>query len=228
MQHVIDLIPWENLQGALPTIFQGIGPGGPEILAVQNTKKPVFEDLLQHQFLELKYDSQGCPDCIVQDLRMDCDTDCLLVKVTASDELRNQHRKHFHPLENEVPSSLFKRSRLMLAVTQDWQRGDVLMAAFMDEEALRLTLSTRFLHYFSRKRGKWKKGEESGNVQHLMDGRFDEKANALVFSIRQEGGAACHDGYRSCFYRMIEINGSLTIVGERVFDPKTVYGKKGN
>ena len=225
MQHVIDLIPWENLQGAIPTIFQGIGPAGPEILAIQNTKRPVFEDLLQQQFLLLKYDSQGCPDSIIQGLSMDCDADCLLVKVTASDELRSEHRQHFQPLGNKIPASLFKRSRLMLAVTQDFEHGDVLMAAFMDEEALSLTLSTRFLHYFSRKRGKWKKGEESGNVQHLINGRFDEKANALVLSIRQEGGAACHTGYRSCFYRTIEINGSLTVVGERVFDPNQVYKK---
>ena len=69
------------------------------------------------------------------------------------------------------------------------------------------------------------KGETSGNVQQLCGGRFYTPSNTLVLDVNQVGDAACHDGYRSCFYRRIEKDSSLTVVGERIFDPKQVYKK---
>ena len=69
------------------------------------------------------------------------------------------------------------------------------------------------------------RSEESGNFQQVVDIRFDCDADCLLLLVNQIGGAACHEGYRSCFFRKIEADGSVTIVGDRVFDPKDVYGK---
>ena len=227
MSSVMDMVKWEELKRLLPTVVQDVSTS--EVFAVTQTTPLVFRSLVR----SLQFGSHGeneDPDewgrPIEQELYVDCDVDCLLVKARASDTQRTECRTFFHPLGQEVPPELFGKSKLILAVTQDVQRKDVLMAAFMDEVALKLTLSTGFVHYFSRKRQKlWKKGEESGNVQHFIAGRYDLKAHAVVMDNRQEGGAACHEGYRSCFFRRIEPNGSLKVIGERIFDPKQVYNK---
>jgi phosphoribosyl-ATP pyrophosphohydrolase/phosphoribosyl-AMP cyclohydrolase len=91
-------------------------------------------------------------------------------------------------------------------VTQDWATGEVLTLAYMNEEALRLTLKTREMHFFSRSRSRiWRKGEESGNVQRLHQLRYDCDGDALVALVEPDG-PACHTGERSCFYR--ELGGS--------------------
>jgi len=108
------------------------------------------------------------------------------------------------------------------AVAQDYETGEVLMLAHMDEEALRLTIETGKAHYWSRSRGKlWRKGEISGNEQIIKDILIDCDEDAVLLKVKQIGGA-CHTGYRSCFYR--RINGE--IVSEKVFDPEEKYGKK--
>jgi phosphoribosyl-AMP cyclohydrolase len=115
-----------------------------------------------------------------------------------------------------------EESELKHAVAQDYETGEVLMLAHMDEEALRLTIETGKAHYWSRSREKlWRKGEISGNEQIIKDIFIDCDEDAVLLKVKQIGGA-CHTGYRSCFYR--RINGE--IVSEKVFDPEEKYGKK--
>lgn len=111
---------------------------------------------------------------------------------------------------------------LVPVVAQDASDGDVLMLAYADEEAVRLTRETGYAHYQSRSRDEtWKKGETSGNTQRVEEVRVDCDADALLYIVEQEGeGAACHTGYRSCFHRTLDGE----TVGERLFDPEEVYG----
>jgi phosphoribosyl-AMP cyclohydrolase len=112
-------------------------------------------------------------------------------------------------------------------IAQDAGNGDVLMLAYMNREAYEETLRTGRVVYFSRSRQKlWRKGEESGNVQELKAIYFDCDADTLLVKVHQIGGAACHEGYRSCFFRQIDPqSGAVTVQGDRVFDPKAVYKK---
>ncbi|NQE54482.1 Phosphoribosyl-AMP cyclohydrolase [ANME-1 cluster archaeon GoMg3.2] len=116
---------------------------------------------------------------------------------------------------------MVKEKELKSAIVQDYETGEVLMLAHMDDEALRLTIETKKAHYWSRSRGKlWLKGEISGNEQIVKDIFIDCDEDAVLLKVKQIGGA-CHMGYRSCFYR--KINGE--IVGKKVFDPEEKYGK---
>lgn len=118
----------------------------------------------------------------------------------------------------------FDDDGLVLAIAQDAGTNDVLMVAYMNEATLRQTLDTGEMTYWSRSRQKvWKKGETSGHVQHVREVRVDCDGDALLFRVEQAGGAACHTGHRSCFYRRLE-DGTLVDAGERVFDPDDVYG----
>jgi phosphoribosyl-AMP cyclohydrolase len=115
---------------------------------------------------------------------------------------------------------------LVTAVAQDATTGEVLMVAHMNREAWNETLATGRAVYFSRNRGRlWRKGEESGNFQNVKQVYVDCDADAVLLKVEQVGGAACHEGYPSCFFREVTYEG-LTIVAERVFDPRDVY-KKG-
>lgn len=110
---------------------------------------------------------------------------------------------------------------LLPVVVQDASTRAVLMLAYANEEAVVLTLSTGFAHYFSRSRKKiWKKGEESGHVQRVRRILVDCDEDCLLYEVDQTG-AACHTGHPSCFFRTIE--GSL--ISEKVFDPDLVYKK---
>ncbi|MBW7997238.1 MAG: phosphoribosyl-AMP cyclohydrolase [Candidatus Glassbacteria bacterium] len=120
----------------------------------------------------------------------------------------------------------FDDKGLLSAVAQDAETGEVLMLAFMNREALEQTLQRRVACYWSRSRGKlWVKGETSGHIQHIDEITIDCDMDVVVLKVRQQGGA-CHTGYRSCFYRRVEEDGSLTVTGEKVFDEDDVYGKK--
>ncbi len=113
---------------------------------------------------------------------------------------------------------------LLPAVAQDSESGAVLMLAFMNREAYQETLRTGKAVYYSRSRGRlWRKGEESGNVQHVDQVLIDCDRDTILLRVRQQGGAACHEGYQSCFYREVTPEG-LRVIGTRVFDPATVYG----
>ena len=115
---------------------------------------------------------------------------------------------------------------LIPAIAQDYQTGDVLMLAYINEEAWEKTLATGIATYWTRSRKKiWVKGESSGNIQKVKEILVDCDLDTVIFKIEQVGGAACHEGYRSCFFRKVEADGSLTTIGERVFDPAEVYKK---
>lgn len=105
------------------------------------------------------------------------------------------------------------------AIAQDVETGEVLMLAYVTEEAVERTRETGLAHYYSRSREElWKKGATSGHTQEVSEVRVDCDGDALLYLVDQEGGA-CHTGYRSCFYRTIDGE----TVGEKVFDPESVY-----
>ncbi len=118
-----------------------------------------------------------------------------------------------------------KQGGLVPVVVQDADDGAVLMLAYMNEEALRATIETGRATYWSRSRQQlWIKGESSGNTQEVEEILIDCDADTVLLRVRQRGGAACHLGYRSCFFRRVD-GSDLEVVAERVFDPKTVYDK---
>ncbi|MBV9122164.1 MAG: phosphoribosyl-AMP cyclohydrolase [Planctomycetes bacterium] len=116
-----------------------------------------------------------------------------------------------------------KSGGLVPAIAQDADTGEVLMLAWMNREAYEETVRTGRACYFSRSRNRlWRKGEESGNVQEVRSIYVDCDADTILLKVHQIGGAACHEGYRSCFFRRVE-GADLQVMGERVFDPKQVY-----
>ncbi|MBC8350803.1 MAG: phosphoribosyl-AMP cyclohydrolase [Planctomycetes bacterium] len=121
----------------------------------------------------------------------------------------------------------FSKSDLIPAIAQDVDSGDVLMLAYMNRESYDETLKTGRVCYYSRSRQKlWRKGEESGNVQKLHAIYYDCDADTLLVKVTQVGGAACHEGYKSCFFRKVDpTTGEIEVIGERVFDPAEVYKK---
>jgi len=119
----------------------------------------------------------------------------------------------------DAPDLAFDEQELLPAVAQDADSGDVLMLAYVSEEALARTRETGRAHYYSRSRDElWEKGGTSGHVQHVEEVRTDCDGDALLYIVEQEGGA-CHTGYESCFHRTVDGD----VVGERVFDPDDVY-----
>lgn len=116
-----------------------------------------------------------------------------------------------------------KNDGLVAAIAQDASTGDVLMVAWMNAEAYDETVRTGRAVYYSRSRGKlWRKGEESGHVQNVRGIYVDCDADAVLLKVEQTG-AACHEGYRSCFFRQVTPTG-LQIVAARLVDPAKVYG----
>jgi phosphoribosyl-AMP cyclohydrolase len=114
---------------------------------------------------------------------------------------------------------------LIPAIAQDYKTGEVLMLAYINEESWSETIKSKCATYWSRSRQKlWKKGESSGNTQEIKEILIDCDNDAVIFKIDQIGGAACHTGYRSCFYTKINDN-DTEIVSDLVFDPEEVYGK---
>ena len=118
-----------------------------------------------------------------------------------------------------------KTGGLIPAIAQDIATGEILMLAYMNQEAFEATLSSGNATYYSRSRQKlWIKGETSGNVQRVKEIRIDCDDDTVLLKVEQIGGAACHTGHHSCFYKKIE-NGSIREIGEPMFDPKEVYKK---
>src|SRR5437016_11347647 len=118
-----------------------------------------------------------------------------------------------------------KSGGLVPAIAQDADTGEVLMLAWMNRDAYEEPLRTGRACYYSRSRNRlWRKGEESGHVQEVRGVYIDCDADTILLKVRQVGGAACHEGYRSCFFRQLD-NGRPRVIAERVFDPKKVYGK---
>jgi phosphoribosyl-AMP cyclohydrolase len=150
--------------------------------------------------------------------------------------LKNERRgipRRATPARQELSLSSFSQNApvfsgptdLVTAIAQDAATGEVLMVAHMNREAWEETLRTGQAVYFSRSRGRlWRKGEESGNVQRVHEAFVDCDGDAILLKVEQIGGAACHEGYRSCFFRQVTPDGLKTIA-ERIFDPATVYKK---
>ena len=126
-----------------------------------------------------------------------------------------------------LPDSLepdFNKSPLLPVITQCAETQVVLMLAYMNKEAWEQTLATGEAHYYSRSRNKlWHKGESSGHVQKVKNIRLDCDLDTILLMVEQLGGAACHVGYQTCFYRQREQNGSTAICSKLIFDPKEIY-----
>ena len=121
-----------------------------------------------------------------------------------------------------------KLGGMVPVIAQDDTTGEVLMMAYMNREAFNETLRTGRVCYFSRSRNRlWRKGEESGNVQELRSVYLDCDADTILVKVHQVGGAACHEGYPSCFFRRVE-DRDLKVIAQRVFDPNEVYKKKSS
>jgi len=118
-----------------------------------------------------------------------------------------------------------KSGGLIPAIAQDAETGQVLMLAWMNREAFEETLRTGKACYFSRSRNRlWRKGEESGHVQDVRDVLIDCDADTVLLKVKQIGGAACHEGYASCFFRRMD-GEDFEVIGQRMFDPGDVYKK---
>lgn len=120
-----------------------------------------------------------------------------------------------------------KGNGLIPAIAQDYKSGKVLMMAYINKESWAKSLETGEVHYWSRSRQElWHKGVQSGNVQKIKEIYVDCDEDTVLFKVEQIGGAACHLGYKSCFFRKVDKNGDTAIIEEKVFDPDKVYGKK--
>ena len=132
------------------------------------------------------------------------------------------------PIENFDDLGILKYDDkgLIGAIIQDAETGDVLMFAFMNANSLKDTLRTGKTHFWSRSRGKyWMKGESSGHTQEVMAVYADCDADVLLIQVHQKG-AACHMGYRSCFFRRLDPEGAWQVIAEKVFNPEDVYKDK--
>lgn len=128
-------------------------------------------------------------------------------------------------LDTFLDSLKFDKDRLMPAVVQDAENGQVLMVAYMNREAVKRTLTEGRTCFWSRSRQEfWVKGETSGNVQAVREVRVDCDGDCLLVKVEQTG-PACHEGYRSCFYRTVSSEGELTVTDERMADPDEMYRK---
>ena len=120
-----------------------------------------------------------------------------------------------------------KSGGLVPAIIQDERSGDVLMLGFVNAESLAETQRSGEVVFFSRSRNKlWKKGESSGHVLRVREIRVDCDADALLVRVEAVGPGVCHEGYRSCFFRRLDANGSAAVIAERTFAPEKVYGSE--
>ena len=131
----------------------------------------------------------------------------------------------------------FDKNGLIPVITSDYKTGDILMHAYMNDEALKKTIETKEAHYWSRSRKKlWRKGEVSGFVQKIKEIRIDDDQDSVWISVDIGNGGSCHVGYRSCFYRSIPLEENKDVhdlemefkENKKVFDPKKVYKDESN
>jgi len=121
----------------------------------------------------------------------------------------------------------FDSQGLIPAIVQDYEDGQILMLAYMNTESLEKTIATGKTCFWRRSQGRlWTKGEKSGHFQEVKEIFLDCDGDTLLVKVKQLGDAACHTGYRSCFFRKVNKKGEYDIVGEKVFDPSKVYKKK--
>ena len=152
------------------------------------------------------------------------------------DNIGFEKRKSIEQVEESTElAPKFDENGLIPVVTTDFSSGEVLMQGFMNEEALKLTIKNGEAVYFSRSRNTiWHKGKTSGLVQKIKEIRIDDDQDCVWLRVEVIGGASCHVGYRSCFYRSIPIDKNKSKIvlkfeeKEKVFDPKEVYGNAPN
>lgn len=122
----------------------------------------------------------------------------------------------------------FAKAELLPCIAQDWQTGEILMVGFVNEEAVAKTLKTGLATFYSRTRNKlWTKGETSGNTLNVKEALVDCDQDCLLLKVENVGGAVCHNGYRSCFYRRLKSRSESELefsITEKNFDPAQVYG----
>lgn len=119
-----------------------------------------------------------------------------------------------------------KGNGLLPAIAQEYSSGKVLMLAYINQESWKKTLKTGEAHYWSRSRQElWHKGGTSGHVQKIKEIYTDCDNDTVLFKVEQMGGAACHMGYASCFFKKVDRNANVSVVGKKIFDPETVYKK---
>ncbi|HSY32765.1 MAG TPA: phosphoribosyl-AMP cyclohydrolase [Verrucomicrobiae bacterium] len=117
-----------------------------------------------------------------------------------------------------------KYNGLVPAIVQDHATGEVLMLGFMNEEALAETQRTGQTVFFSRSRNRlWRKGESSGHLLKVLELRVDCDSDTLLLRVQAIGPGVCHEGYRSCFFRKLENDGTATVTEDRAFDPLKIY-----
>jgi len=151
-------------------------------------------------------------------------------------EINFEKRKTIEQVEESTElAPKFDQDGLIPVVTTDFSSGEVLMQGYMNEEALKKTISLGEAVYYSRSRQTlWHKGKTSGLVQTIKEIRIDDDQDCVWLRVDVQGGASCHVGYRSCFYRSVPFgdNSSTTILKfeekEKIFDPKKVYGNAPN
>ena len=127
-------------------------------------------------------------------------------------------------MDAQLEGLKYDANGMIPAIVQDHRTGEVLMMAWMNRESLGKTVETGKTHFFSRSRGKlWLKGESSGHVQDVKSIATDCDKDTLLIKVEQ-AGAACHDGYYSCFYREYQAGNDWKVIGKKVFEPEKVYG----
>ena len=151
-------------------------------------------------------------------------------------DINFEQRKTIEQVEESTElAPKFDRDGLIPVVTTDFNSGEVLMQGYMNEEAFKKTISLGEAVYYSRSRETlWHKGKTSGLVQIIKEIRIDDDQDCVWLRVDVQGGASCHVGYRSCFYRSIPFgdkSGSTVLKfeeKEKIFDPKEVYGDAPN
>ena len=151
-------------------------------------------------------------------------------------EIKFEERKTIEQVEESTElAPKFDQDGLIPVVTTDFSSGEVLMQGYMNDEAFKKTISTGEAVYYSRSRKTlWHKGKTSGLAQNIKEIRIDDDQDCVWLRVDVKGGASCHVGYRSCFYRSVPFkgDGSKTVLrfeeNEKVFDPKKVYGDAPN
>ena len=138
--------------------------------------------------------------------------------------------------EGKYLSPKFDENGLIPVITTDFQSGDILMHGYMNDEALKKTIETKEVHYWSRSRKKiWHKGQVSGFIQKVKDIRIDDDQDSIWLSVDIGNGASCHVGYRSCFYRSIPLGKikntqelTMEFKEKKIFNPEKVYKGQSN
>ena len=190
---------------------------GMVVLGYENTLPVTMEDMLHHA----KAVARGAHFALLVG-----DMPFLSSQVSVSEAVRNAGRFLQEAGMDAIKLDFNKSEGLVPAIAQDFETGEVLMLAFMNEAAWENTLKTGKATFFSRTRNTlWTKGSTSGNEQLVKEIRIDCDNDTVLLKVEQIGGAACHEGYQSCFFRQITPDG-LKVVGQRVFDPAEVYGKE--